>query len=152
MLSASIDKAELRAALLEIEYESTEEAAYEYDAHLQGARPDLSETTDQGQRSQQEQSGVEADRFEEQVHLHQQHRSLVEKIDFGPTAVVRPGALIKLSGRHFVVAVPTPILRIAGIEISGISSASPLFEVIEGLHAGDQFEWNGKTLVIEEVC
>jgi hypothetical protein len=151
MLGASIDKAELRAKLLEIEDESTEEAAREYDAHLEGARPDLSETTDQGQRSQEEQSGVEADRFEEQVHLHEQHRSLIEKIDFSPTEVVRPGALIKLGDRYFVIAVPTRILRIAGIEILGISPASPLFEAMEGLSAGDEFEWNSQTLVIEEV-
>jgi hypothetical protein len=151
MLRASIDKAKLRAKLLEIEYESTKEAEGEYNAHLEGARPDLNETTDQGQRSQEEQSGVEAHRFEEQVHLHQGHRTLIETLDFGPTEVVRPGALVKVNDRYFVIAVPAPILRIGGIEISGISSDSPLFQAMEGLRAGNEFEWNGQIVAVKEV-
>lgn len=147
----SIDKANIRAMLLDRERESTEEAEKEYNAHLEGARPDLNETTDPGQQSQQEQSGVEADRFEEQVHLHQRHRHIIKVLDFGPTQVVKPGALVKVSDRYVVIAVPVPILRIGEIEISGISSDSPLFQAMEGLRAGDEFEWNGQTVAIQEV-
>jgi hypothetical protein len=61
----------------------------------------------QAERSQEEQTGVEADRFEEQVHLHQRHRGVIETIDFSPTEVVKPGALVKVNGHYFRIAVPT---------------------------------------------
>jgi hypothetical protein len=50
-----------------------------------------------------------------------------------------------------VIAVPAPILRIGGIEISGISSDSPLFQAMEGLRAGNEFEWNGQIVAVKEV-
>jgi hypothetical protein len=100
----------------------------------------------QAERSQEEQSGVEADRFEEQVHFYQRHRGVIETIDS-----VLPGALVKVNGHYFIVAVPTKVLRIGGIEQSGVSSDSPLFKAMEGLHAGDEFEWNNQTLVLKEI-
>jgi len=55
---------------------------------------DLSDPNDQGQHSQQEQSAVEAQRFEEQSHLHQKHRNVIEALFFGRSAVVDPGAVV----------------------------------------------------------
>ena len=47
-----IDKKKLRDVLLTIEAASIQEATLLYESHLQGARTDLSESDDQGQRSQ----------------------------------------------------------------------------------------------------
>lgn len=74
---ASIDKSNLRDALLKIEVASIQEASLLYESHLQGAKPDLSEADDQGQRSQNEQSGIEAQRFEEQSCLHESHKEAI---------------------------------------------------------------------------
>ena len=70
-----INKAKLRAMLLQLEAISIAESTGLYQSHLDTARLDLSEPNDQGQRSQQEQSGIEAQGFEEQSHLHQKHRT-----------------------------------------------------------------------------
>ena len=48
----------------------------------------------QSTASQQEQSAVEAQRFEEQSHLHQKHRNVIEALFFGRSAVVDPGAVV----------------------------------------------------------
>jgi hypothetical protein len=69
-----------------------------------------------------------------------------------PTEVAKPGAQVKVNGHHFIISVPTKVLRIGGIELSGVSSDSPLFKAMEGLHAGDEFEWNNQTLVLKEIC
>jgi len=119
--------------------------------HLDTARLDLSEPNDQGQRSQQEQSAVEAQGFEEQSHLHQKHRNVIEALPFGRTAVVEPGAVVNVNNRYFVIAVPTQVISIDGIDIIGISVESPLYKVMAGLRAGETFEFQQKTFVVTDV-
>ena len=146
-----INKAKLRAMLLQLEALSIAESTGLYQSHLGTARLDLSEPNDQGQRSQQEQSAVEAQGFEEQSHLHQKHRDVLEALPFGRTTVVEPGAVVKVNDRYFVIAVPTQVISIDGIDIIGISVESPLYEVMAGLRAGETFEFQQKTFVVTDV-
>lgn len=148
---ASIDKNQLRDALLTIETASIQEATLLYESHLQGARPDLSQTDDQGQRSQNEQSGIEAQRFEEQYHLHESHRKAILAIDFRSRDSVQPGAVVRVNGRYFVVAVPTRLFHVDGVEVLGISTDSPLFAAMEGLRSGENFEFRGNSFVVEQI-
>jgi hypothetical protein len=146
-----IDKSKLRDALLAIETASIEESIRLYESHLQGARTDLSDSDDQGQRSQNEQSGIEAQRFEEQSHLHESHRDVIIAIDFQPSDVVRLGAVVRVNDRYFVVAVPTRMFDFEGKEILGISIDAPLFLVMQGMRQGDTFEFKGKSFVVEDI-
>jgi transcription elongation GreA/GreB family factor len=146
-----INKAKLRALLLRLEAFSIADSRGLYQSNLDTARLDLSEPDDPGERSQQEQSAVEAQRFEEQSHLHQKHRNVVEALPFGPTAVVEPGAVVSVNHRYFVIAVPTQAISIDGIDINGISVESPLYKAMAGLQAGDTFELQQKTLVVTDV-
>ncbi len=148
---ASINKSKLRDALLTMEAASIQEAAFLYESHLQGALTDLSESDDQGQRSQNEQSGIEAQRFEEQSHLHENHRKAIQAIDFRSRDVVEPGALVRVNGRYFVISVPTQTFCIDGTEMLGISIDAPLFAAMQGLRSGDTFEFKGKSFVVEDV-
>ncbi|HEY4088711.1 MAG TPA: hypothetical protein VGM43_22430 [Bryobacteraceae bacterium] len=146
-----IDKAKLRTMLLQLEALSVAESTGLYQANFDTARLDLSEPNDQGQRSQQEQSAVEAQRFEEQSHLHEEHRKVIEALPFGSTAVVEPGAVVSVNNRYFVIAVPAKVISIDGIDIVGISVASPLYEAMAGLRAGETFEFQQKTFVVTDV-
>jgi transcription elongation GreA/GreB family factor len=146
-----INKAKLRAMLLQLEALSISESTSLYQSHLDTTRLDLTEPNDQGQRSQQEQSAVEAQGFEEQSHLHQKHRNVIEALPFGRTAVVEPGAVVSVNNRYFVIAVPTQVISIDGIDILGISVESPLYEAMAGLRAGDTFEFQQKTFVVTDV-
>jgi hypothetical protein len=96
-----INKAKLRAMLLQLEALSIAESTGLYQSHLDTARLDLSEPNDQGQRSQQEQSVVEAQGFEEQSHLHQKDRNVIEALSFARTDVVEPGAVVNVNNRYF---------------------------------------------------
>ena len=146
-----INKAKLRAMLLQVEALSISESTSLYQSHLDTTRLDLTEPNDPGQRSQQEQSAVEAQGFEEQSHLHQKHRNVIEALPFGPTAVVEPGAVVNVNNRYFVIAVPTQVISIDGIDIIGISVKSPLYEAMAGLRAGESFEFQQKTFVVTAV-
>jgi transcription elongation GreA/GreB family factor len=148
----TIDKAKLRAILLQLEALSIAESRDLYQSHLETARLVLSEPDDEGQRSQQEQSAVEANGFEEQSHLHQQHRHVIEALPFDRTSVVEPGAVVSVNNnRYFVIAVPTQVISIDGIDIIGISVESPLYEAMAGLQAGETFEFQQKTFVVTDV-
>lgn len=99
---------------MKLEALSIAESTGLYQSHLDIARLELSEPNDQGQRSQQEQSAVEAQAFEEQSHLHQKHRKVIEALPFAPTAVVEPGAVVNVNNRYFVIGVPTQVTSIDG--------------------------------------
>ena len=144
-----INKAKLWTILMQLEALSIAESTALYQSHLDTARLDLSEANDQ--RSQQEQSAVEAQGFEEQSHLHQKHRNVIEALPFGRTAVVEPGAVVNVNNRYFVIAVPTEVFSIDGIDIIGISVESPLYEAMAGLRAGEPFEFRQKTFVVADV-
>ena len=146
-----INKAKLRAMLLQLEAFSLVESTGLYQSNLDTARLDLSEPDDQGQRSQQEQSAVEAQRFEEQSHLHQKHRNVIEALPFCRTAVVEPGAVVNVNSRYFVIAVPTRVISIDGIDIIGISVESPLYKAMAGLRSGETFEFQQHTCVVTDV-
>ena len=150
-LHKMINKAKLRAMLLQLEALSIAESTGLYQSNLETTRFVLSEPDDQGQRSQQEQSAVEAQRFEEQSHLHQEHRNVIEALPSGRNAVVEPGAVVTVNNRYFVIAVPTQVLSIDGIDIIGISVGSPLYEAMAGLRAGETFDFQQKTFVVTEV-
>lgn len=85
------NKAKLRAMLLQLEALSIAESTGLYQSHLDTARFDLSEPDDQGQRSQQEQSAVEAQRFEEQSHLHPKASKRDRHASFRPYCCCRTG-------------------------------------------------------------
>jgi transcription elongation GreA/GreB family factor len=147
----NIDKAKLRAMLLQLEALSIGESSGLYKSHLETARLDLSEPNDEGQRSQEEQSAVEAQAFEEQSHLHQKHRNVIEALSFGRTDVVEPGAVVAVNHRYFVIAVPAQVIAIDGVDIIGISVESPLYKAMAGLRAGESFEFQQKVFTVTDV-
>ncbi len=148
---AMIDKKALRAELMAIESMSISEAQSLYENFLRGALLDRSGSFDDGDRSQTAQNGHTAIQFEEQVHLHESHRRTIEAIDFSAKREIDLGSVVKVNGRYFAVALPTPVMHLSGVEILGISTDAPLFTAMKGLRAGDTFEFNGKQVTVEEV-
>ncbi|MEG0819240.1 MAG: hypothetical protein RSG56_07320, partial [Brevundimonas sp.] len=78
--------------------------------------------------------------------LHDQVDKLetLRTIDFGPKSTVVEGAVVKLSGRWFVIAVSTSKFTCQGRELMGISTMAPIFEAIEGAQAGEVIQFNGR--------
>lgn len=58
-------------------------------------------------------------------------------MDFGPKGKVEEGAVVKLGGRLFVIAVSTGKFMCDDNEIVGISTQAAIYAELEGKHAGD---------------
>ena len=90
--------------------------------------------------------------FDDTVHSNANKIEKLAAIDFGPKSKVEEGAVVKLDGRLFVVAVSTSKFVCDGKEMMGISTQSPIYAELEGKRAGDAISFNGRELVIEEVA
>lgn len=64
---------------------------------------------------------------------------------------VEPGALVITNIRSFYVAVSSEVMEVDGEEIFGISTRAPLYKVMEGLSAGESFEFNKTRYQIEAI-
>jgi hypothetical protein len=64
---------------------------------------------------------------------------------------VEEGAIVKVAGRQFVVAVATDRFSCDGHELMGISAQAPLYAAIEGKQAGETCRFNGRDIEIEAV-
>ena len=75
-----------------------------------------------------------------------------QAIDFGAKSTVEEGALVRLSGKYFIIAVSTAKFSCDGKEMIGISTMSPIYNEMQGMRAGESFEFSGRKLVIEEIA
>ena len=69
-----------------------------------------------------------------------------------PKSAVSEGAVVKLSGRYFVISVSTSKFICHGHELMGISTMAPIFQAIDGAQAGDTVRFNGRDLAVEDVA
>jgi hypothetical protein len=92
-----------------------------------------------------------AEALDDTLHDYADKLEKLRTIDFGPKSAVEEGAVIKLSGRHFVIAVSTSKFTCDGREFMGISTMAPIFEAIEGARTGETVQFNGRDLIVEDV-
>jgi hypothetical protein len=141
----------LKEALLKLEDLSIARADAALRDHFQAARLHLDETRDDQDQSQQRQEAVLAGASELRVHEHEAHRRIIEAATFEPKRRVEPGAIVKTEGRYLLIAVPTPSFVFHGATIVGVSPESPIAQAMAGLGAGDNFQFRGRDLKIQEV-
>ncbi|WP_285723938.1 hypothetical protein [Psychromicrobium xiongbiense] len=67
----------------------------------------------------------------------------IDALDVSLTDTVRPGAIVAFDGSRYVVGVVAESFDCEGESYEGIAVDSPVFAVINGLHAGDSFTVNG---------
>jgi hypothetical protein len=146
-----MNKSALKDTLLKLEQVSIQDARAHYEAYLKGALLDPVAVGDTADHAQVFQSGQVAQKVEHQLHAHEIHLQKIGSINFDRKQIVEEGAVVNVSGRHLVVAVPTPTFKLNGVEMLGISAEAPLAMAMAGLKAGDTFEFNRKRFEIAEV-
>ena len=147
-----MDKNIIKETMLSLEgavLQSTREKYFDYVAH---ARLDRSEPIEDDEQAQAEIASDLSEALDDTLHDHTDKLDKLREIDFGPKSTVTEGALVRLSGRYFVIAVSTSKFTCDGREVMGISTMAPIFESIEGARAGETVEFNGRKLVIEDVA
>ena len=147
-----LDKNIIKETMLSLEAAALRGAREEYFDYVADARLDRSEPIENDEQAQAEIASDFAEALDDTVRDHTGKLEKLNTIDFGSKSTVGEGALVRLSGRYFIIAVSTGKFICEGLEIMGISTMAPIFEAIEGARAGDTVEFNGRKLLIEEVA
>jgi transcription elongation GreA/GreB family factor len=137
----TMDKNIIKETMLSLEGAALQSAREKYFDYVADARLDRSEPIESDEQAQAD-----------TLHDHTDKLDRLREVDFGATSTVTEGALVRLSGRYFVIAVSTSKFTCDGREVMRISTMAPIFEAIEGARAGETVEFNGRKLVIEDVA
>ena len=145
------NKDHIRETMLSLETSALHSARDNYLDYVSTARLDRSEPIENDEHAQAEIASDLAEALDDTLHDYDDKLEKLEMIDFGPKSAVSEGAVVKLSGRYFVIAVSTSKFSCRGRELMGISTMAPIFKAIEGARAGDTVTFNGKNVTVEEV-
>lgn len=141
----------IKKTMLALSRSELESAQRHYQEYLSQARLDRSEPIEADEQSQAEFASDLAEAFDMQEHDFEEKIRQLEKFDFDPKAEIEPGAVVKVAGRHFVVAVSTARFRCEGQDFMGISTQAPIYQAMAGKRVGDRFTFRGKVLTVEEI-
>ena len=145
------DKTHLKTTMLALRAEQLRFAEQSYARYLAGAAGRGDEGGEAGASSQAHNSAVLAQSFECPIHTHEHTLATLGRIDFGPKDEVTEGAAVNIGGRWFVIGVATDAFECDGRTFMGISAEAPIYQAIAGAGAGDQIEFRGRTLSVDEV-
>jgi hypothetical protein len=146
-----MNKQIVKQTMLSLEERDLESAREKYLEYVANARLDRSEPIEDDEQAQAELASALSEAFDDNVHSHLDKIDKLAATDFGPKSRVEEGAVVKLGGRFFVIAVSTGKFLCNGNEVMGISTAAPIYAELEGKRAGDAISFNGRELVIEAV-
>jgi hypothetical protein len=147
-----MDKNIIKETMLSLEGAVLRSAREKYFDYVAGARLDRSEPIESDEQAQAEIASDLAEALDDTLHDRTDKLDRLRQIDFGPKSTVTEGALVRLSGRYFAIAVSTGKFTCDGREVMGISTMAPIFETIKGARAGETVEFNGRKLVVEDVA
>jgi len=147
-----MDKNIIKETMLSLEDAALQSTREKYFDYVADARLDRSEPIESDEQAQAEIASDLSEALDDTLHDHTDKLDKLREVDFGPKSIVTEGALVRLSGRYFVIAVSTSKFTCDGREVMGISTMAPIFEAIEGARAGETVEFNGRKLVIEDVA
>ena len=147
-----MDKNIIKETMLSLEGAALQSAREAYFDYVATARLDRSEPIESDEHAQAEIASDLSEALDDTLHDHTDKLDKLRKVDFGPKSTVTEGALVRLSGRYFVIAVSTSKFTCDGRDVMGISTMAPIFEAIKGARAGETVEFNGRKLVIEDVA
>src|SRR3982751_3415873 len=127
-----MDKQRVKQTMLELERREFDALTGAYLDYVRSARLDRSEPIENDELAQAEFARDLSEAFDQPVHAHADKIAKLQRIDFGPKSAVEEGAIVKVAGRQFVVAVATGRFTCNGNELMGISTAAPLYAAIQG--------------------
>lgn len=146
------NKDHIRETMFSLETAALNSARDNYLEYVSIARLDRTEPIENDEHAQAEVASDFAEALDDTLHDYADKLDKLRTIDFGPKSVVTEGAVVKLSGRHFVIAVSTSKFKCQGRELMGISTMAPIFEAIEGARAGETVRFKGRDLKVEDVA
>lgn len=144
-------KIALRERMLKLEEAELTTAKEHYERFIVDARLDDREQHDNSEIAEARENADLAAAFDHPVKDHHAKIDVLENLDVSLTEWVKPGAVVSFGGRHVIIAVSTQQFDHAGTTYMGISPQSPIYKAMDGLTAGDSFQFNGKDVTLDEV-
>lgn len=144
-------KRKLRDRMLALEAAELETAQAHYARFLAEAKLDDRESHDNSDIAEARENADLAAAFDHPVKDHHAKIDVLETLDFAPRDTIGPGAVVRLGKRRFVVSVSTAEFTFEGQTYMGISQQSPIYQAMDGLEAGDAFDFNGRQVKVDEV-
>ncbi len=144
-----MNKDHVRSTMLSLTKDALKHAKQGYADFLNSAKIDRSGPVEVSDASMAEQASDLAEAFDHPVHTNIEKLDKLEAINFGAKDQVAEGAVVKLNGRHFVIAVPTSKFNCEGESFMGISTDAPIYKAMEGLTAGEEFTFGDRKYRIE---
>lgn len=147
-----VDKAQVHADLLAHLARNVAHLGETVRRDTQDAEPAHDEEIGVDDTAQQAEAGYMADAFSEVEATQRARLETARALDLSPTDVIRPGAIITLLGKHWVVGVACDAFISGGVTYAGIATDAPLYPQLEGRRAGDTISVKGRENVIGTVC
>jgi hypothetical protein len=147
-----MDKSIIKQTMLSLESAVLRSDRDKYFDYVAEARLDRSEPIESDEQAHAEIASDLAEALDDTLHDHTDKLDKLREVDFGPKSTVTEGALVRLSGRYFIIAVSTGKFTCDGRKVMGISTMAPIFEAIKGARAGETVEFNGRKLLVEDVA
>lgn len=144
-------KTALRARMLELESAELASAQAHYARFLAEAKLSEREQHDTSDIAEARENADLAAAFDHPVKDHHAKIDVLENLDFAVRDTIGPGAVVRLGKRRFVVSVATAEFDFDGATFMGISQQSPIYKAMEGLQAGEAFDFNGRSITVDEV-
>jgi hypothetical protein len=117
-----MDKNIIKETMLSLEGAALQSAREKYLDYVADARLDRSEPIESDEQAQAEIASDLSEALDDTLHDHTDKLDKLREVDFGPKSIVTEGALVRLSGRYFVIAVSTSKFTCDGREVMGIST------------------------------
>lgn len=146
-----MNKTHVRTTMLSLTEDALKHAKQSYADFLRSAKIDRSEPVESGDAAMAESASDLAEAFDQPIHTHTEKLAKLEAIDFGPKNEVEEGAVVRLNGRYFVIAVPTAKFVCEDESFMGISTDAPIYQSMQGLVAGDEFSYGEQQFQIEQL-
>lgn len=141
----------IKETMLSLEAYELESAREKYLDYVVAARIDRTEPVENDEQAQAELASDFSEALDDNVHDHSDKIDKLAMIDFSPKRKVEEGAIVTIAGRHYIISVSTGKFVCDGKEFIGISAQAPIYGAIEDLVAGDKFEFNGRSLLVESI-
>lgn len=146
-----MNKRKVYETMLQLEAAAYDASRRSYLQYISAARLDRTEPIENDEQAQAAFARDLSEAFDQPIHAHSAKIEKLRHIDFSPKHAVEEGAIVKVAGRHFVIAVATDKFTCEGRELMGISAEAPIYQAMAGKGAGDSCFFNGRTLTVESV-
>ncbi len=146
-----MNKTHVRTTMLSLTEDALKHAKQSYADFLRSAKIDRSEPVETGDAAMAESASDLAEAFDQPIHTNTEKLAKLETIDFGPKNEVEEGAVVRLNGRYFVIAVPTAKFVCEEESFMGISTDAPIYQLMQGLVTGDEFSFGEQQFQIEQL-